>query len=173
MRLVFGIAFVALALAGAAYDIRTRRLPNALTLTGLLAAFVLRAPFGLEAMADGVVGAGFAFLVVVPLFAIGAFGGGDAKFLIALGAFLGGSRLLGALLAIAIIGGTLAILDSIRRGAMVRLLRDSFALTANLLTFGRVGSRPTIESPGVATIPYGVPMAIGAVVWWFLGGQLL
>jgi Flp pilus assembly protein protease CpaA len=124
-------------------------------------------------MADGVVGAGFAFLVVVPLFAIGAFGGGDAKFLIALGAFLGGSRLLGALLAIAIIGGTLAILDSIRRGAMVRLLRDSFALTANLLTFGRVGSRPTIESPGVATIPYGVPMAIGAVVWWFLGGQLL
>ena len=173
MRLVFDIALVALALAGGWYDIRTRRIPNALTLTGLLAAFVLRAPFGLPAMADGVVGAGFAFLVVVPLFALGAFGGGDAKFLIALGAFLGGSRLLGALLAIAIIGGTLAVLDSIRRGTMVRLLRDAFALGVNLLTFGRAGSRPTIESPGVATMPYGVPMAIGAVAWWFLGGKLL
>ena len=173
MRLVFDIALVALALAGGWYDIRTRRIPNALTLTGLLAAFVLRAPFGLPAMADGVVGAGFAFLVVVPLFALGAFGGGDAKFLIALGAFLGGSRLLGALLAIAIIGGMLAVLDSIRRGTMVRLLRDAFALGVNLLTFGRAGSRPTIASPGVATIPYGVPMAIGAVAWWFLGGKLL
>ncbi len=173
MRLVFVIAFVALALAGGWFDIRTRRIPNALTLAGLLAAFVLRAPSGSEAMADGVLGAGFAFLVAVPLFALGAFGGGDAKFLIALGAFLGGSRLLGALLTIAIIGGSLAILDSFRRGAMVRLLRDSFALTVNLLTLGRVGSRPTIASSGVAMIPYGVPMAIGAVAWWFLGGPLL
>ena len=63
--------------------------------------------------------------------------------------------------------------DAVRRGAMVRLLRDSVALTLNLVTFGRVGSRPTIESPGVATIPYGVPMAIGAVAWWFFGGELL
>ena len=173
MRLVFDITFVALALAGGWYDIRTRRIPNALTLTGLLVALVLRAPFGLPSVADGVLGAGFAFLVAVPLFALGAFGGGDAKFLIALGAFLGGSRLLGALLAIAIIGGTLALLDSFRRGALVRLLRDSVALTANLLTFGRAGSRPTIESPGVATIPYGVPMALGAIAWWFFGGQLL
>lgn len=173
MRLVFDIAFVALALAGAWYDVRTRRIPNALTLTGLLVGLLLRAPFGLPAVADGVVGAGFGFLVAVPMFALGAFGGGDTKFLIAMGAFLGGTRLLGALLTIALIGGTLAVLDAFRRGALVRLLRDSAALTLNLVTFGRVGSRPTIESPGVATIPYGVPMAIGAVAWWFLGGKVL
>jgi prepilin peptidase CpaA len=173
VRLVFDVTLVALALAGGWFDIRTRRIPNALTLTGLLVGLLLRAPFGLPAVADGVLGAGFGFLIAVPLFALGAFGGGDTKFLIALGAFLGGSRLLGALLVIALVGGVLAVLDAIRRGAMVRLLRDSAALTLNLVTFGRVGSRPTIESAGVATIPYGVPMAIGAVAWWFLGGKVL
>ena len=173
MRLAFDLAIVALALAGGWYDIRARRIPNALTLTGLVAALVLRASFGFDTVADGVLGAGFAFLVAVPLFALGAFGGGDAKFLTALGAFLGGSRLLGALLTVAIIGGTLAVLDAFRRGALVRLLRDSAALIVNLVTFGWVGSRPTIESPGVSTIPYGVPIAVGAVAWWFLGGQVL
>lgn len=173
VRLVFNVSLVALALAGAWHDIRTRRIPNSLTLTGLLAAFLLRVPFGLAAVADGVVGAGIAFLVAVPLFALGAFGGGDTKFLVALGAFLGGSRLLGALLVIALIGGILALLDAMRRGSLVRLLRDSVALAANLVTLGRAGSRPTISSPGVATIPYGVPMALGAIAWWFFGGALL
>ncbi len=173
MQLVFDIVFVAVALAAGWFDLRTRRIPNALTLAGLLVALALRVPFGFEAILDGFWGAGFAFLLGIPFFALGAVGGGDAKLLIALGAFLGASHLLGALLVIGVVGGVLAVGDALRRGVLVRVLRNSGKLLVHLVTLGRAGSRPTLSSPGAAAIPYAVPMAIGSIIWWFFGGKLL
>lgn len=73
-----------------AFDIRSRRIPNALTGGLLLCALALSAagfhPLGWKQAAFGLAAA---MLVSLPLFAKGLFGGGDAKLFIALGATLG------------------------------------------------------------------------------------
>jgi hypothetical protein len=30
-----------------------------------------------------------------------------------------------------------------------------------------------LNSPGAVAVPYGVAIALGAIVWWFWGGQIL
>ena len=61
-----------------------------------------------------VAGALLAAIVMLPLFHVGAFGGGDAKLLIAIGAAVGPLALLSILAWMAVAGGTLALLAMFR-----------------------------------------------------------
>jgi hypothetical protein len=53
------------------------------------------------------------------------------------------------------------------------VLLNTAGLLKRLVTFGRGGTRPELDAPGAITIPYGVAIAIGGLIWWFLGTDLL
>lgn len=161
-------ALLGFALAAGVYDLRTRRIPNRLVVAGFAAALVLRALMGFDAHLDGLQGAGIAFLVALPFFAIGAVGGGDAKLMIMAGAFLGPQHLLPALLVTGAVGGVLAVVEVVRRRAGVRVLKSTLGLVGYGLTLGRHGTRITVTSPEAVTVPYGVAIAIGSIAGWFL-----
>ena len=72
-----------LILVAVVWDVRERRIPNALTVTGLVLAIVLRLLEGQEALLAGLAGLVLAVLVALPLVALGGLGGGDAKLLAA------------------------------------------------------------------------------------------
>jgi hypothetical protein len=40
-------------------------------------------------------------------------------------------------------------------------------------TFGRRGANRSFASVGALTIPYGIAIAAGALLWWFAGVQSL
>ncbi len=166
--------FVAVLTLGAWTDLRTRRIPNVLTVGGLAAALGLRAWVGPEVLFGGLEGAGLALLVCLPLFALGGMGGGDAKLLIAMGAFLGSERLVGALLLIALVGGLLAVMQAARRGLVLSIIRGCFSLLRYWVTFGAGGQRPGLGAgaANAVTMPYGLAIALGGIVWWFYGGAL-
>jgi len=42
-----------------------------------------------------------------------------------------------------------------------------------LAWFGRFGYRPTLESQGAMTVPYGLAIGVGSLVWWFAAGGSL
>ncbi len=67
----------------------------------------------------------------------------------------------------------MAGVEAVRRRALTRTLASSFSLGKQWVLFGRAGVAPTLESPGVMSVPYGVAIAIGSLVWWFLGGATL
>ena len=158
------VAVMSLALG---WDVRTRRIPNALTVGGLFVALLLRAPLGGPAMLAGLGGAGLALALSLPLFALGGLGGGDAKLLVAAGAFLGPQGLLTAALAAGILGGLMAVVTIVRRSVWLPVLLNCRDLLINLVTLGRAGERPSLDSPGAVKIPYGVAISLGTLVAWF------
>ena len=155
------------------FDVRSRRIPNVLTVAGLVAALVLRGSLGVGPFVDGVAGAGVGLAFAVLPFALGMLGGGDVKLLVAVGAFMGPGRFIGAFVAIALVGGALALLEAVRRRAAWQVMSRSFAVVKSLALFGRFGYRPTLESEGAMTVPYGVAIAVGSLAWWIaVGGTL-
>ena len=161
-------ALIALLALAAVLDLRTRRIPNALTVSGLMVALVLRSTIGPSAVVAGLQSAGIALLIVLPLFMLGALGGGDLKLLVAVAAFMDPIQFIFALLATAIVGGVLAVGQSIRKGAIRPLIFNTVGLASHIISRGRMGHRSTVNTPGAVTVPYGLAIAAGSLTVWFI-----
>lgn len=167
------ICLVVFVSAAAWSDFSTRRIPNKITVAGLATALILRAPLGGDAVVEGLAGIGLALLVAVVLYALRAIGGGDVKLLGAIGAFLGSAEILGALAVIAVLGAAFALLLMIRKGLLPLLILNTLDLVKSWRSLGQAGQARRLESPGALTVPYGVPIALGTLIWWFGEGVRL
>ncbi|HVQ74594.1 MAG TPA: A24 family peptidase [Candidatus Binatia bacterium] len=92
-------------------DLRSRIIPDVVTLPTLAYALALAAARGLEALGEAALGAvaGGGVVLVVAVVSRGAMGGGDIKLMALLGASLGWQRALLVLAASQIIGGAVAL----------------------------------------------------------------
>lgn len=147
------------------YDLRERRIPNALTLGGTCAALALRVVIDPTLIAAGLTGAGLGLVVALALYASGVWGAGDGKLLVAVGAFVGPQGLLIALLGAGVTGGVMALAVSWRRGVLIPVLLNVKSLSLWCLTFGRAGARGEPAAAAV-TVPYGPAIAAGAALAW-------
>jgi prepilin peptidase CpaA len=102
--------------AAAAIDLRTRRVPNALTLAIATTGLVLAAAgLGRVAVAAAIGGCVVGVLLMLPGHVFGATGGGDVKLLGALGTLLGPAGVFTAFLAMAVVGGIMALAIAVHR----------------------------------------------------------
>jgi prepilin peptidase CpaA len=170
---VADVVLVVFASTAAFWDATTHRIPNKITVTGLAAALVLRAPLGLDVLVQGLAGAGIALAVAIVFYALRAIGGGDVKLLAGVGAFLGSTHIVGALALAAVLGAAFALGSVIRRGVLPLLLFNTLDLVKSLASLGRAGQRGKLDRSAVLTIPYGVPIAVGTLIWWFGKGVQL
>ena len=154
----------AVVLAAVWWDLKERRVPNALTVTGLGLALGLRALDGIHPLMSGILGAVLGLALALPLVTVGGLGGGDAKLMAAVGAFLGPIQLMWALAITAIVGGIMALVLAFHRGAVWETLLETASLVAAPLGLAPDRPRRTIRTPGAISIPYAVPIAIGALV---------
>jgi prepilin peptidase CpaA len=173
IQTVADVAITGLVCTAAWLDLTTHRIPNWLSVTGLAAALTLRAPLGLESLVQGLEGFGLALTLSLVLYALRAIGGGDVKLLAAVGAFLGFSEVAGGLALMAVFGAGFALASVIRRGVLPLLILNTVDLVKSWRSLGRVGQLRTLDSPGALTIPYGVPIALGTLIWWFGEGVRL
>lgn len=100
----------AVGVTAAVIDVRTRRVPNALTLgtaaMGLVMAALEAGDIGAgAAVAGGLIG----LALMLPGYLFGATGGGDVKLLAAFGTLLGPADTLRAFVAMALTGGAIAL----------------------------------------------------------------
>ena len=160
-------ALLALILLAGVSDLRTRRIPNALTVTALGIALALRGATGVEPLASGLAGASIAFATAVPLVLLGGLGGGDAKMLAAVGAFLGPAGLPSMLIVTALVGGAMGAFAVARRGAFGATVTRCRAILAS--PFGMsTEPLPRLGAPGAIAIPYGVAIGAGALAGWWM-----
>jgi prepilin peptidase CpaA len=104
---------VTLTLGGAAVigDLRSRTIPNWLTVSGVAAGILCGASNGgARGAAMAVAGAGAGFAILLLFHFLGGLGGGDVKLMAAFGALLGPSDVLTAAVISAVAGALLAML---------------------------------------------------------------
>lgn len=163
------VMVIVVAILGAAWDLKSRKIPNWLTLSSALIGLGMRFFFngfhGLTVAFLGVI-LGIALLVLVYL--MGGMGAGDVKLLGALGAFLGPWLILAAFLWMALAGGIIAI------GLILwkKALKTTFHNLKTIFLSFLMGIPPhetkmTIENQSLLKLPYGLPIAVGAImaVW--------
>ena len=147
--------------ASAAVDLRTRRVPNWLTL-GITALGMTLAAAHLTDLSIAAALGGFAvgLLLMLPGHIVGATGAGDVKLFAAVGSLLGPSGVAVAFVYTAIFGGALALTVAMLRGR----LNDTLQETATLVVTG--GANVTkIERPSADNrFAYAPAIALGTLV---------
>jgi prepilin peptidase CpaA len=151
------------------WDWQVRKIPNWLSLAGIVAGFLLNDwRFALG-------GLGLALAIHLPLFALRATGGGDVKLMAALGALLGFEQWLRVFLISAVLGGVVALALVLWRGVAGETMKRVWFVLRSL---GR-GVAPYREkaeldvSSGLGrSLPRGVVVAMAVVVWLAYGASL-
>jgi len=101
-------------------DLRSRRVPNLLTMPLACAGLLLAVLGGTGlSVTDAFLGCLVGLGIMLPLHILGGTGAGDVKLLAAFGAFLGPAGVLGAFIRMAIVGGGIALAVAIHRGRFV------------------------------------------------------
>jgi prepilin peptidase CpaA len=99
-----------LTMVAAGFDIRYRRIPNWLVLTGIVTGFVWNLySSGWSGLGHAAAGLGLGFALYFPLYLLRARGAGDVKLLAAVGAITGPGNVLWIFLLTAILGGVIAM----------------------------------------------------------------
>lgn len=157
---------IAVALSAAWTDWRTRRIPNWLTVPGLILGIGTNAiQHGWPGAKASLEGAGLALLILLPLVLMRGLGAGDWKLMGALGAFLGPLGLLKALLASVLISGLMAYIHLVRLGRFVETLRNLFTLVRGFVSFGvRPHPQLSLDNPKLVKLPFGVAAALATVL---------
>jgi prepilin peptidase CpaA len=155
-------------------DLRTRRIPNYLTLGTAVAGLAFNClAQGLPGLVNGILGMllGFAFLLLPYLW--GGMGAGDVKALAALGAWLGPQYTLLLFCYMGIAGGVMALGYLVWHGSLWEKIKQGRTFLVNLILCRPAGAPPP-PSPASLTpgIPYGVAIAVGMLVLVGRGGKL-
>src|SRR5258705_12541329 len=147
-------------------DWRYRRIPNWLTVAGLVVGVAVNtAVHGWPGMKASLLGAGLGLLVLLPFVLIRSLGAGDWKLAGALGAFLGPSRMITVLLGTVLVAGLMAVVVIIWKKRVGRTLRNLANLSAALFTLRLPGPEVSLDNPESSKIPFGVAMAVTVVLY--------
>jgi prepilin peptidase CpaA len=150
-------------------DMRRRRIPNWLTLSGAGAGILVSAATaGWTGAAQAVAGVLVAFGLLLVPFALRGLGAGDVKALLALGSFWGPAAIAGSVPWMLIMGGLLALVVLGVRGELPAMLRR-WALSLSTLRFTRKWIPATATAPGGGGLPFAVAIALGASAYQFWG----
>jgi prepilin peptidase CpaA len=170
---------VAILVATVFTELRDQRIPNGVTITGLLAGLLLGyLPGGISLGASiGGFLLGFGFFFLFYLF--GGMGGGDVKLMGAAGALLGYPLILPTLVYTALVGGLLACMVLIWRGRFWRGLAYALAMFVRWRrrpapgeTEAPAGAETEGEAPpALGTVPYGLAIVSGCLMTIFFSGR--
>lgn len=161
---------LAITAVACAFDLRTRRIPNALTLGGAACAlFYFFMYQGLRGLGWSLLGWGAGLAVFLPIFLLGGLGAGDVKLLACIGAWLGASQALWTGLYGAIAGGLLGVIVAFASGYLRTAVDNVYVLLVHFRLAGfRSHPELTLQQGKGPRLPYALPIAAGLVTAMWL-----
>jgi prepilin peptidase CpaA len=170
---VLGLA-VAFAVTAGVMDWRSRRIPNWLTVPGLLVGIAANAAVGgFAGLKTSMLGAGLGLLLLLPFVFLRSLGAGDWKLAGALGAFVGWEVLLNLLMGSVFVAGIMALGLVIYKRRLMETLRNIWRMLGSMLTFRMPGAEVSLDNPQSLKIPYGVALALTTLLYGILNWRML
>src|SRR5262245_59364656 len=119
MPVAMQIALIAVVSIAAWSDLRTRRIPNSITVSGAAAALVLQIALGgIHGAIQSLSGAALGLAIFFALYVVGGMGAGDVKLFGAVGAFAGPQAVVLIFVFTALLGGIAGIALALYRGRL-------------------------------------------------------
>ena len=157
---------MALALIAGWTDLRSRRIPNWLTVPAMLVGVALNvAVNGLAGLKTSLLGIALGLVLLLPFVLLRALGAGDWKLAGALGAFVGPSLLKDLLLASVFVAGIMALALVIYKGRFRQTAVNIGHILVSLVTFRLPGHAVTLDNPDALKVPYGVALAATVLLY--------
>jgi len=167
------IALIVLVVLSGAFDLRTRKIPNWLTASGILAGLGLQCwTGGIHGLAVAMLGMGLAILVYLPLYLLRGMGAGDVKLMAAVGTVCGPSIWFHVFLATALLGGLVALILAAAKSRLRTTLLNLAGIVSALLRGVAPSTRdPELDfrNPRALRLPHGAVIASGSVACLLLG----
>lgn len=161
----------AITLVAAFTDIRARRIPNWLVLTGLVAGFCLNTVFGgWSGLTASALGFGLALLIYVPLFILRAMGGGDVKLMAAVGCMAGPHNWFTIFVLASMAGAVYAVALLLARRSMGGALWNIGHIVKELIRLRMpFRSKPELDigHAKALSVPHGVAIAAGTLLFLY------
>ena len=162
------VVLIAVLLAAAIYDVRYRRIPNWISVSGTLVGLLLNAFLyvGAPGLIFSLKGLGLGFGVYFALYVLHAMGAGDVKLMAAVGALVGWQDWFGIFVITAMLGGVMGMILMVMR----RRLQKTFWNLGYIL--GEMGhgraayvtrEELDVKSPKSFGLPHGAVIAVGTI----------
>jgi prepilin peptidase CpaA len=171
-------ALIAVVFTAAVFDVRYRRIPNWISVSGAALGISLNAIVhrGLPGVVFALTGMALAFSIYFVLYALHAMGAGDVKLMAAVGSLVGWQNWLGVFFAAAILGGILALIVVVRCGRTQRTFRNvGFILSqmARLRPAYLAREELDVRSPQAVSLPHGAVIAVAVVFFLSISAHLM
>ncbi len=172
----FGYWTVAIfAVVAAWIDGTELRVPNKLTLPFVVAGWVFSMiAFELQG-GDWYTGLGYSLLgttvgclTLLPFYAIGGMGGGDVKMMMGIGAWVHTTIVFNSFCVGAIVGGVMAVVMAMQAGQWTKHYNQFFSIFNEIMTVRdpeKLAEIAGARKPSMRLLPYGIPMAIGTLMY--------
>jgi prepilin peptidase CpaA len=155
-----------IALAAGVLDWRYRRIPNWLTVSGVIVGLVFNTIlYRWPGLKDALLGALLGLGLLLPFVLLRSLGAGDWKLAGALGACLGPRQLLSVLVGTILVAGAMALAVVVWKGRLKRTLLNIAHLLGALFSLRMPGSAVSLDDPQSTKIPFGVAMALTVVIY--------
>ena len=116
------------------------------------------------------------FALLAPLWLIGGMGAGDVKLLMGVGAWVYSAHTFYAFCVSAIVGGVLAVLMVLAAGAWQKHYLQFWKIAHEITTIrdpDKLAEIAAERKPTMKLLPYGIPIAIGTILYFAWMGMLV
>jgi prepilin peptidase CpaA len=153
------------------------KVPNWITFPMILSGWVYSTvAFGWEGLAASLLGTAVGLGLLLPAYAIGGMGAGDVKLLAGVGAWMGTITTIYAFCVTALVGGVIALAMIVYRRAWEKH-RQQFWTILNEVTTIRdpelLSAIAAERKKSMLLLPYGIPIALGSIAYFFWAGMLI
>ena len=154
------------------------KVPNWLTFPFIISGWIYSfVAFGFQ---DGLLyslaGTAVGLALLLPAYAIGGMGAGDAKMMAAIGSWLGATIVLCSFCVGTIVGGIMAVIMIVSAGDIMKHYYQFFMILNEFQTVRdpeELAKIATERKTTMRLLPYGIPMAIGTVLYLAWTGKLV
>ena len=164
------LVVIILVVVAAIIDVRSRRIPNYLTLSGWGIGLMYHVVTGgLDGLMFSSAGLVLGICLLLLFYLLGGVGAADVKLMGAIGAFLGWKGVFNAFLFSAVIGGLYSVAAMAEAGVLRKILKNILETVKGFFLARSISYEPVNRN---LKICYGLPIALGTILSLWLGDRV-